>query len=65
MTIALNILFVPHNTKQIKYAYKSKYNHKRNILMNLLMLRMNELASNRGTMSKITPRLDVHVKKVT
>ena len=35
------------------------------LLMNLLMLRMNELASNRGTMSKITPRLDVHVKKVT
>ena len=29
------------------------------------MLRMNELASNRGTTSKITPRLDAHVNKVT
>ena len=28
-TIALNILFAPHNTKQIKTAYISKYNHKR------------------------------------
>ena len=25
-TIALNILFVPHNTKQIRHAYKSKHN---------------------------------------
>ena len=29
------------------------------------MFRMNELASNRGTTSKITPRLDTHVNKVT
>ena len=28
-TIALNILFVPRNTKTIRIAYKSKYNHKR------------------------------------
>ena len=27
--IALNILFVPHNKKETKLAYKSKYNHKR------------------------------------
>ena len=27
-TIALNILFVPHNTKTTMFAYKSKYNHK-------------------------------------
>ena len=27
--IALNILYVPFNTEQIKHAYKSKYNHKR------------------------------------
>ena len=27
--IALNILFVPYNTKKIRLAYKSKYNHKR------------------------------------
>ena len=25
-TIALNILYVPHNTKEIRHAYKSKYN---------------------------------------
>ena len=25
-TIALNILFVPHNTKKIRLAYKSKHN---------------------------------------
>ena len=30
-TIALNILFIPYNTKQTRLAYKSKYNHKRNI----------------------------------
>ena len=28
-TIALNILFVPHDTKTVRFAYKSKYNHKR------------------------------------
>ena len=27
--IALNILFVPHNKKEIRPAYISKYNHKR------------------------------------
>ena len=25
-SIALNILYVPHNTKEIRHAYKSKYN---------------------------------------
>ena len=30
-TIALNILYVPSNTKQIRLAYKSKYNRKRKI----------------------------------
>ena len=25
-TIALNILFVPHNTKQIRHSYKSQHN---------------------------------------
>ena len=29
--IALNILFVPHNTKTTTLAYKSKYNRKRKI----------------------------------
>ena len=28
-TIALNILFIPYNTKEINLAYKSKYNRKR------------------------------------
>ena len=28
-TIALNILFVPYNTKQIRQTYIPKYNHKR------------------------------------
>ena len=36
-TIALNILFVPYNTKQIRLACKSKYNYKRENQVNLLM----------------------------
>ena len=39
--IALNILFVPYNTKQIKAAYVSKYNNKRDIRVNLLMITNN------------------------
>ena len=38
MTIALNILFVPYNTKQIRPAYISKYNHKRENQVILLMI---------------------------
>ena len=37
-TIALNILFVPYNTKKIKQAYISKYNHKRDNQVILLMV---------------------------
>ena len=37
-TIALNILFVPCNTKQIRLAYKSKYNRKRDNQVILLMI---------------------------
>ena len=37
-TIALNILFVPHNAKTIRLAYKSKYNHKRENQEVLLMI---------------------------
>ena len=37
-TIALNILFVPHNTKTIRVACRSKYNHKRENQVNLLMI---------------------------
>ena len=37
-SIALNILFVPHNTKQIRHAYKSKYNHNPKNQVILLMI---------------------------
>ena len=37
-TIALNILYVPYNTKQIKQAYISKHNDERDIQANLLMI---------------------------
>ena len=37
-TIALNILFVPYSTKQIRSAYISKYNNKRDNQVNLLMI---------------------------
>ena len=36
--IALNILYVPHNTKTINLAYKSKYNRKRENQVVLLMI---------------------------
>ena len=41
-TIALNILYVPYNTKQIRLAYISKYNNKRDNQINLLMISNNE-----------------------
>ena len=37
-TIALNILFVKYNTKQIEPTCKSKYYHKRDNKVNLLMI---------------------------
>ena len=37
-TIAPNILFVPHNTKTIRLAYKSKYNHESENQVVLLMI---------------------------
>ena len=40
--IALNILFVPYNTKQIRTAYVSKYNHERDNQVNLLMITNND-----------------------
>ena len=36
--IALNILFVPYNTKQIRPAYISKHNHERDNQVILLMI---------------------------
>ena len=37
-TIPLNVLFVPHNTKTIRVAYRSEYNHKREKQVTLLMI---------------------------
>ena len=37
-SIARNILYVPHNTEQIRHAYKSKYNLKRENQVILLMI---------------------------
>ena len=37
-TIALNILYVPHNTKTKNLTYKSKYNRKRESQVVLLMI---------------------------
>ena len=37
-SIALNILFVPYNTKEIRLAYKSKHNFKRENQVILLMI---------------------------
>ena len=37
-TITLNILFVPYNTKEIRQAYTSKYNSKRDNQVILLMI---------------------------
>ena len=36
--IALNTLFVPHNTETIRVAYRSKYNHKSEKQVILLMM---------------------------
>ena len=36
--VALSILFVPHNTKQIRLTYKLKYNYKRDNQVILLMI---------------------------
>ena len=36
--IALNILYVSHNTKEIRHAYKSKYNSNRENQVILLMI---------------------------
>ena len=36
--IALNIIYVPYNTKQIRPAYVSKYNNDRENQVNLLMI---------------------------
>ena len=40
--IALNILFVTYNTKQIRAAYLSKHNDERDNQVNLLMITNND-----------------------
>ena len=37
-TIALNVLYIPHNTKTISVAYRSEYNNKRKNQVILLMI---------------------------
>ena len=37
-TIALNVLYVPHGTEEIRHAYKSKHNLKRENQVILLMV---------------------------
>ena len=37
-SIALNILYVPYNTKEIRHAYKSKYNLEHENQVILLMI---------------------------
>ena len=37
-TIALNVLYIPHNTKTISVAYRSEYNNKRKKQVTLLMI---------------------------
>ena len=37
-TLALNILYVPYNTNEIKQAYISKYSNERDSQVNLLMI---------------------------
>ena len=41
--IALNILFVPHNSEEIKLAYKSNYNKRKN---QVILLMINDEANN-------------------
>ena len=53
-TIALNILYVPYNTKQIRPIYISKYSHKRDNQVNLLKITDNSpRPGNTGLMSSV------------
>ena len=55
---------VSTNTKFLPPSEIVHFGHP-SLLMNLLIIRMNELASNHGATSKITPWLGAHVNKVT
>ena len=37
-TIALNVLYIPHNTKTVSLAYRSEYKNKRKKQLILLMI---------------------------
>ena len=53
--VALNILYVPHNTKKIEIAYKSKHNLTREKQIILLMI------SNGENMSKCLPKIIIQL----
>ena len=42
-SIAINVLFVPHNSEEIKLAYKSSYNKHKN---QVILLMINDEANN-------------------
>ena len=42
MNQPLLIFYIPYNTKEMRYAYKSKYNSKRENQVTLLMIRDGE-----------------------
>ena len=42
-SIAINVLFVPHNSEEIKLAYKSSYNKRKN---QVILLMINDEANN-------------------
>ena len=43
ISIALNILFLPHNSEEIKFAYKSNYNKRKN---QVILLMINDESNN-------------------
>ena len=63
-TIALNIFFVPYNTKQIRHVYMSKYHYKRDNQVVFVMITDNEkwhylvVKSVSGLLRGITSNLD-------
>ena len=53
-SVALNILYVPHNTEKIRHAYKSKYNLTRENQVILLMITDKEAFYRNLNMEDIT-----------
>ena len=60
--IALNISYAPHNKKEIKLAYKSKYNRKRKNQVVLLIITDNKQWH--YTALKSIPTADGHIKPI-